>query len=170
MLLRAYDRLDMTDVRVLFVCYGNTCRSPLAEGIFRDKVARAGLAGRVGVDSAGTHAPGAGGPPHPLSRAVAARNRLDIDALRSRRFDAADFDRFDRIVALDAGNMADLVARARDERDRDKVRLLRGDDGDVADPIFGGEEDYERAFAEIDEACERLLRELREELSAAPPR
>ena len=155
----------MSDVRALFVCYGNTCRSPLAEGIFRDKVARAGLSGRFEVDSAGTHAPGAGGPPHPLSRAVAARHRLDVDALRARRFEPADFDRFDRIVALDAANMADLVAQARDERDHAKIRLLRGADGDVADPIFGGtDEHYERAFAEIDEACEHLLVELRAEL------
>lgn len=156
----------MSDVRVLFVCYGNTCRSPLAEGIFRDKVAHAGLAGRVEVDSAGTDAPGAGGPPHPLSRAVAARHGLDIGAQRARRFEPADFDRFDRIVALDEANMVDLLARASDDGERAKVRLLRGEDGDVADPIYGGEEDYERAFAEIDEACERLLADVRAQLEA----
>lgn len=157
----------MTDVRVLFVCYGNTCRSPLAEGIFRDKVRRAGLHGRVDVDSAGTAAPGAGTPPHPLARAAAGRHGLNIDDLRARRFDAVDFDRFDRIVVLDASNRRDVLAHARDERDREKVRLLRAD-ADVADPILGGEQEYERAFAEIDEACERLLSELRAEIDDRP--
>jgi len=154
----------VTDVRVLFVCYGNSCRSPLAEGILRDKVSRAGLAARVAVDSAGTSAPGVGTPPHPLACAVAVRHGLNIDDLRARRFGAVDFDRFDRIVVLDRMNRQDVLAQARDDRDRAKVRLLRAAGGDVADPIFGGAEEYERAFAEIDEACERLLAEVRADL------
>jgi protein-tyrosine phosphatase len=155
----------VSEVRVLFVCYGNSCRSPLAEGIFRDKVSRAGLDGRVSADSAGTHAPGAGQPPHPLARRVANRHGLDIDDLRVRRFDSADFDRFDRIVVMDSMNRDDLLAHARDDRDRAKVRLLRDSDGDVPDPIGGGEEEYERAFAEIDLACELLLAELGADVS-----
>ena len=153
----------MSDVRVLFVCYGNSCRSPLAEGIFRDKVARAGLGERVAVDSAGTHAPGAGSPPHPLARGVARRHGLDIDSLRVRRFDPADFDRFERIVVMDAANRDELLAHA-PEGHREKIRLLRDADGDVPDPIGHGEEEYERAFSQIDEACERLLAEVRAEL------
>jgi protein-tyrosine phosphatase len=156
----------VSEVRVLFVCYGNSCRSPLAEGIFRDKVSRAGLDRRVAADSAGTHAPGAGQPPHPLARRVANRHGLDIDDLRVRRFDAADFDRFDRIVVMDSMNRDDLLAHARDDRDRAKVRLLRDTDGDVPDPISGGEEKYEQAFSQIDEACERLLGDVRGDLSA----
>jgi protein-tyrosine phosphatase len=154
----------VSEVRVLFVCYGNTCRSPLAEGVFRAKVERAGLAERVSVDSAGTHAPDPGGPPHPLSRAVAARHGLEIGDLRGRRFVPADFERFDRIVVLDRSNRKDVLARARGDHDRAKVRLLRDADGEVADPIFGGDEDYERAYAQIDEACDSLLDEVRAEL------
>jgi protein-tyrosine phosphatase len=168
MLLGEYDRLAVGDFRVLFVCYGNTCRSPLAEGVFRSKVEREGLGDRIDVDSAGTNPPSEGGAPHGLSCAVARRNDIDIDHLRSRRFATGDFDRFDRIVVMDAMNMRDVVARARSERDRTKVGLLRGADDDVEDPIFGGEEEYERAFAEIDKACEQLLGEVRAELGGRP--
>lgn len=153
---------------MLFVCYGNTCRSPLAEGVFRSKVEREGLGDRIDVDSAGTNPPSEGGAPHPLSCAVARRNDIGIDHLRSRRFVTADFDRFDRVVVMDAMNMRDVAGRARSERDRTKVGLLRGADGDVADPIFGGEEEYERAFAEIDEASEQLLGEVRAQLGGRP--
>jgi protein-tyrosine phosphatase len=156
--------LLVPDVRVLFVCYGNTCRSPLAEGVFRRKVELAGLADRVTVDSAGTSPPGEGGAPHPLSRAVARRNEVEIDHLRSRLFVAADFERFDRIVVMDSMNRRDVLAQARNEQDRAKVRLLRDGDGEIADPIFGGEDEYEQAFAQIDEACELLLADVRAEL------
>lgn len=154
------------EVRVLFVCYGNTCRSPLAEGVFRSKVDRAGLASLVVVDSAGTSPPSEGGAPHELSRAVAKRHDIDIDDLRSRRFMPSDFERFDRIVVMDEMNRREVLARARSESDRTKVRLLRGTDGDVADPIFGGEEEYERAFREIDHACDELLLDVRRTLDA----
>ena len=149
---------------MLFVCYGNTCRSPLAEGVFRRKVERAGFGDRVAVDSAGTNPPGEGGAPHPLSCAVAKRNDLEIDELRSRRFVPDDFDRFDRVVVMDGMNRRDVLRLARDDRDRAKVRLLRDAEGEVADPIFGGEEEYERTYAQIDEACELLLAEVRSEL------
>jgi protein-tyrosine phosphatase len=151
----------VSEIGVLFVCYGNTCRSPLAEGVFRSKVERAGLGSRVVVDSAGTNPPSEGGAPHQLSCAVARRNDLDIDALRSRRFTPSDFARFDHILVMDGMNKRDVIAQARGEHDQGKVRLLRGADGDVADPIFGGEDEYDRAFREIDAACDELLREVR---------
>ena len=154
------------ELRVLFVCYGNTCRSPLAEGVFRRKVELEGLGDRVTVDSAGTNPPGEGGAPHPLSCAVAKRNEVDIDRLASRRFVPADFERFDRIVVMDRMNRRDVLRSARDERDRAKVRLLRDGDGEVTDPIFGGIDEYETAYEQIDEACELLLADVREELGA----
>ena len=146
---------------MLFVCHGNTCRSPLAEGVFRAKVERAGLGDRVEVDSAGTNPPTSGGSPHPLSCWVASRNGIEIGHLRSRRFAPSDLERFDRIVVLDRANRSDVLALARDDAERAKVGLLRGGDSDVADPIFGGEAEYERAYEEIDEACDRLLDEVR---------
>jgi protein-tyrosine phosphatase len=155
------------ELRVLFVCYGNSCRSPLAEGIFRAKLADEGLYGRVSVDSAGTDAGDPGAPPHWRARGVARRRGLNIGDLRARRFDAADFDRFDWIVVLDRGNRDAVFAQARDDSDRARVRLLRDDGGDVADPIYGGDEDYERAYDAIAAGCDRLLEEIQSTLSRA---
>jgi low molecular weight protein-tyrosine phosphatase len=153
-----------TELRVLFVCYGNTCRSPLAEGIFRAKLEEAGLLGRVAVDSAGTNPPDVGGPADPRARAVARRHGVDIGDLRGRRFSQHDFGRFDRILVLDRRNRDAVLALARDDIDRSRVRLLRAG-GEVADPIYGSEEDYEAAYKQIDEACEQLLEEVRAALA-----
>lgn len=155
---------DAPELRVLFVCYGNSCRSPLAEGIFRAKLANAGLYGRVAVGSAGTNAGDPGAPPHPRARRVARRHGLNIGDLRARTFEPADFDRFDCIVVLDHHNRDAVLAQARDDRDRERVRLLRDADGEVADPVYGGDEEYERAFEQIDEACDQLLGEVRQRL------
>ena len=94
--------------KVLFVCLGNICRSPTAEGVFRDLVRRRGLENFIGTDSAGTSGWHIGAPPDPRSRAEAQRRGVCIDDLRSRKVDAADFARFDYVVAMDEANMADL--------------------------------------------------------------
>jgi low molecular weight protein-tyrosine phosphatase len=152
------------ELRVLFVCYGNTCRSPMAEGIFRTKLAQAGLLGRVAVDSAGTNPADVGGPPDRRAQRVASRHGVAIGDLRGRRFERRDFDRFDRILVLDRRNREAVLSLARDDDDRSRVRLLRADDGEVADPIYGFEDDYEAAYRLIDEACGPLLEEVRASL------
>jgi protein-tyrosine phosphatase len=95
-------------VEVLFVCTGNICRSPTAEGVFRRLVREAGLAGRIGVDSAGTEAYHVGEPPDPRACAAARARGYPIDDLRARQLSAADFQRFDLMLALDGGHLRAL--------------------------------------------------------------
>lgn len=152
-------------LNVLFVCTGNICRSPTAEGVFRAMVERAGLAQHVSVDSCGTHDYHVGDPPDPRACAHAKRRGYDITALRARMLDRDDFERFDLLIALDRGHEQILRRRAPPSA-KDKVRLLMGyvpELGlrEVPDPYFGGPEDFERALDLIERAAERLLAEIR---------
>jgi protein-tyrosine phosphatase len=150
--------------RVLFVCLGNICRSPLAHGILRKRLADAGLYGRVLVDSAGTRVPKPGRAPDPRARLVARRHGVPVGDLRSRQLEPGDLDRVDRVVVFDEANRAAVLALAGDE-----LRVVKLRDGDVADPILGRRSDFERTFAEIDEACARLVEELELDRAAASP-
>lgn len=99
-------------VKVLFVCTGNICRSPTAEGVFRHMVERAGLAGRIATGSAGTHGYHVGEPPDPRTVRAARQRGYDLSGLRARRVAAADFERFDHILAMDRGHLAALTRMA----------------------------------------------------------
>jgi len=147
-------------VRVLFVCLGNICRSPLAEAAFRAQAERLGI--DVEVDSAGTGDWHVGHPPDRRARAVAARNGVDIGHFRARQVSSADFDRFDHIVALDESNLADLL-RLRPGGTRARVSLLfdhvRGREGEaVADPYYGEDSQFDRTWAEVAEGARGLAR------------
>jgi protein-tyrosine phosphatase len=152
--------------RILFVCMGNICRSPTAEGVMRSLVREAGLADRVEVDSAGTGGWHAGDPPDERA-AAAARSRGIALAGAARQIGASDFDDFDLIVAMDRDNLRDLLALAPDEEAAEKVRLLRefdpagGGDLDVPDPYYGGARGFERVLDLVTAACRGLLDELR---------
>ncbi|MEP6811497.1 MAG: low molecular weight protein-tyrosine-phosphatase [Actinomycetota bacterium] len=148
------------EYRVPFVCLGNICRSPLAHGALRHKLRHAGLAEHVAVESAGTCAK-PGGPPDPRARIVAARHGFTIGDLRTRRFSVDDFDAFDRIVVFDAENRKNVLELARGDTDRAKVSLLRADETDVGDPVLGPLSGFERTYAEIDEAAQRILENIR---------
>jgi len=102
-----------TTVSVLFVCMGNICRSPTAEGVFRRKVREAGLEDRVIVDSAGTHGYHVGSPPDARSQETAARRGYDLSRLRARKFEADDCQRFDYVLAMDRGNYNRIVQTCR---------------------------------------------------------
>ena len=150
----------MEKTRILMVCLGNICRSPLAEGIMRAK-----LFGRNNyeVESAGTGGWHVGDPPDPRSVAIAKEMGLDITGQRGRQFQATDFDRFDHIFVMDNSNHRDVLKLARTEHDKQKVSLILdtlfpGENVDVPDPYYGGNDGFAKVYDMLDQACE-ILRE-----------
>lgn len=155
-------------VRVLFVCLGNICRSPMAEGVFRKLVKDAGYAELVEIDSAGTHAYHVGEPPDPRAQAAAARRSIDISALRGRQATQEDFLRYDYVLAMDHDNHADLLALCPPGQER-KLRLFlefatRSTERAVPDPYFGGESGFDRVLDLIEDAAAGLLADVRRQL------
>jgi protein-tyrosine phosphatase len=147
---------------VLFVCLGNICRSPLAEAAFRQGADAAGLIAQA--DSAGTGAWHVGNPPDPRARAVAMARGVDISAYQARQVTEADFTRFSHIFALDRNNLADLQ-RLRPAHGTAHLGLLLdmvpGRKGQsVADPYYGGPEDFAVTWDEVSEAAQALVAEL----------
>jgi len=152
------------DCSVLFVCLGNICRSPTADAVFREQVARAGLAGRVHIDSCGTAGYHVGEPPDARATAAAARRGYDLTPLRARQFDPADFGRFDYILAMDESNLAHLEAR-RPAAYRGRLDLFLAlapglGRREVPDPYYGGERGFEEVLDLVEAAGEALLAEL----------
>jgi protein-tyrosine phosphatase len=149
-------------VSILFVCLGNICRSPLAEGAFRAEAERLGL--DVEADSAGTGGWHAGEPPDRRAIEAAGRGGVDISGQRAREVTRADFDRFDHIVALDAENLADLE-KLRPAGSRARLSLLldhvSGREGQaVADPYYGGERHFDATWRDVTEAARSLAQNL----------
>lgn len=173
------DRVHATDsVAVLFVCMGNICRSPTAEGVFRRKVHEAGLEGRVHIDSAGTHGYHVGAPPDRRSQGAAARRGYDLSPLRARQFHADDCHRFDYVLAMDRGNYNRIVQTCRGGRHahgfgRDghaNVRLFlefapHMREREVPDPYAGSDEGFEYVLDLIEAAAEGLLQDVRQRLA-----
>lgn len=151
-------------VRVLFVCLGNICRSPMAEGIFRKFIEEAGYADRVYIDSAGTHAYHVGQPPDTRAQIAAARRGVDISGLRGRRATAEDFLRFDYVLAMDQENYAHLQALCPAGQEP-KLRLflefaVNSSERVVPDPYFGGASGFDRVLDLIEDAAQGLLAEV----------
>ena len=147
-------------MKVLMVCLGNICRSPLAEGILKDKVQKANL--HWTVDSAGTNGYHMGEAPHHLSQKVALEHGIDISNQIARRFTAKDFDNFDIIYAMAGDVIDDMKHIAKDKFDSKKVDLLMnvaypGKNMDVPDPWSRPLEAYYKAFNLIDEACSKII-------------
>lgn len=151
-------------ISVLFVCMGNICRSPTAEGVFRHHVAEAGLDESIEIDSAGTHAYHVGEPPDRRARAAAERRGISLDSIRARRVEPADFDRFSYIIAMDHDNLAILEEQS-ESAHRERLRLFlefsSGPDREVPDPYYGGATGFERVLDLVEDASLGLLEELR---------
>lgn len=147
-------------MKILMVCLGNICRSPLAEGILQHKAARVGLDWTV--ESAGTNGCHTGDPPHPLSQKVAKLNGLDICHQRARNFVATDFETYDKIYALAADVMEDIRHIAKSKFDLSKIDLLMnelypGQNMDVPDPWYGAEPGYHEVYKMIEAVCDRII-------------
>ena len=155
----------MEKTSILFVCMGNICRSPTAEVVLRAMAARAGIIAHIQVDSAGTHDYYAGGPPDWRAMQAAQKRGYDLAPLRARQVEVVDFERFDRIYAMDWMNLGQLEAlRPRDYRGQlalflDVVPELGV--REVPDPYDGGPEGFERMLDLIERASEALVADLR---------
>ena len=141
--------------RILMVCLGNICRSPLAEGILKSKT----FLKNVEVDSAGTGNYHVGGLPDKRSIAIAKEYNLDITDQRARQFSVADFDKFDIIYAMDNSNHKNILRLARNEVDKQKVKLILNEvfpdeDLDVPDPYTGGKHGFATVYVMLEQACE----------------
>ncbi len=148
-------------MKILMVCLGNICRSPLAEGILQQRAWEAGL--QWSVESAGTNGYHTGEPPHRLSQKVALMNGIDISQQRSRPFTAADFERFDMIYAMAEDVVHEMRRIAGKKFNPAKVDLLMnllhpGQNRDVPDPWYGAEPGYHEVFRMIDDACLSLVK------------
>jgi protein-tyrosine phosphatase len=147
-------------MKILMVCLGNICRSPLAEGILQHKAREKGL--NWTIDSAGTNGYHTGEAPHRLSQKVALMHGIDISKQRARRFVAEDFKRFDKIYAMAEDVVEEIRFIAKSAFDPAKVDLLMnelypGKDMDVPDPWYGPEPGYHEVFEMIEKACDKII-------------
>ena len=175
-------------MRILFVCLGNICRSPTAEGVMRRLVADAGLEGEVEVESAGTGSWHLGHPPDTRATSAAASRGIELTG-EARQVAARDFERFDLLIAMDRANRDALLELAPGEEARRRVFLLRefgcdrgarrarrspaaveaacsGAELDVPDPYYGGDDGFEQVLDIVERSCEALLEEVRDKLVA----
>ncbi len=148
-------------VKVLMVCLGNICRSPLAEGILKSKV----NSSKIHIDSAGTGGWHIGELPDPRSIDIARTNGIDITDQACRKFIEEDFDEFDHIFVMDKSNLIDVLSMARNDDDRLKVKLILedispGQSMEVPDPYYGGERGFEKVFEMLDTVCDKIVNKL----------
>jgi protein-tyrosine phosphatase len=150
----------MATTKILMVCLGNICRSPLAEGILKSKVDSS-----IIVDSAGTGSWHVGESPDPRSIAIAKENGIDITDQRGRQFKASDLDTYDFIYAMDNSNHKDILALAKTSAQMQKVKLILNEiypseNLSVPDPYYGGDQGFKRVFDMLDAACDKIVENL----------
>ena len=151
-------------MKILMICLGNICRSPLAEGILRSKAMEYGL--DFEIDSAGFEYCNVGMSPDSRAVAVGRKYGIDITGIRSRLFEYADFQYFDRIYIMDRNNYNDVMAMAKTDEDREKVdyilnEVYPGENRYVKDPYYGGTDGFETVFKQLDEACDAICRKMK---------
>lgn len=160
---------------VLFVCLGNICRSPTAEGVFRQKVIDAGLSEQIHIDSAGTSAYHVGESPDPRSQQEASRHGYDLSTIRSRKVVAEDFEKFDLLIAMDESNLSNLCTLSKENpinsNDyQSKLKLFLHDyapqlkQKNVPDPYYGGVKGFTEVVELIEVASDALLLDIQQQL------
>ena len=153
------------DVSVLFVCMGNICRSPTAEGVFRHKVAEAGLEDKIRIDSAGTIAYHVGHPPDLRAQKAALKRGIDLSSQQARRVTSSDFEKFDFVIAMDSDNHIDLDELCPPGYESRLHMFMKftgkNDITDVPDPYYGGGRGFETVLDLVEEASEGLLQHLK---------
>ncbi len=160
-------RKEEAMVRVLFVCMGNICRSPMAEGMFRRLIEEAGLQQAVYIDSAGTHSYHVGARADRRGQDAAARRGVDLSPIRARRVEAEDLETFDYVLAMDRENFAALEALSEDPSHRQKLRLYMEfaphlPEEEVPDPYYGGLGGFDRVMDLVEAAGEGFVAHLRQ--------
>jgi len=157
-----------TTIKVLFVCMGNICRSPTAEGVFTELVNREGHQHQIEIDSAGTHAYHVGKPPDGRAQEAARRRTIDLSPLRARTARPEDFEQFDYVLAMDESNYHDLLAICpAGQEERLKLFLDFAPDvseREVPDPYYGGESGFEHVLDLVEAASAGLLEDIRRRL------
>lgn len=138
------------------VCLGNICRSPLAEGILKNKLDNS----KYFVDSAGTANWHEGKLPDHRSIEIASKKGIDITNQRSKPIKSSDLDTFDFIYAMDKSNYANIIDLAKNSNQKNKVNLILSNNNEVPDPYYGGEKGFENVFDMLNEACDRIVKEL----------
>ena len=155
-------------IRILFVCLGNICRSPSAEGVFRQLAEREGLLSALEIDSCGTGHWHIGKKPDARATAAAARRGVDLSGLRARQIEPEDLDRFDYILTMDRANLADVRDMWHQNGGTEPQLFLSfasANAMEVPDPYYGGEDGFDQVLDLIEQASEGLLREIRERLA-----
>ncbi|MCK4675635.1 MAG: low molecular weight phosphotyrosine protein phosphatase [Gammaproteobacteria bacterium] len=150
-------------IKVLFICMGNICRSPTAEGVFRYKVEQASLDNKISIDSAGTHAYHVGNPPDTRAQKAALKRNIDLSSLRARRVSSDDFSAFDYIVAMDDSNKEDLLSICPAGYE-DRVHLFldfaESNETEVPDPYYGQGRGFEVVLNLVEDAADGLLKHI----------
>src|SRR5210317_213111 len=146
----------MESTKILMVCLGNICRSPLAQGILNSKITS-----NTFVDSAGTAAYHVGNPPDPRSTEIAKQKGIDISQYRARKFTKEDFTKFDQIFVMNQSNFEDVIRLAETKAEQDKVSLILPFEQEVPDPYYGGKEGFEYCYSLLDKACDQIIEKMK---------
>ncbi len=156
--------MELEKIKILFVCMGNICRSPTAEGVFRHQVSEAGHADNIIIDSAGTHDYHIGSSPDRRAQQAALQRGYDLSSLRGRQVGAKDFHEFDYVLAMDRENLANLFQIC-PPQEQHKLKLFmefsRGfSEREVPDPYYGGKRGFENVLNMVEDAASGLLEEI----------